>query len=51
MTETVQATPAEKRKWLKENGYPVATRGKLSAEHEQAYSTGTPASAEVQAEA
>lgn len=41
MTETEQTqsepTVADKRAALQRNGYPVATRGKLSAEAEQAY--------------
>lgn len=43
MTENQTVTVAEKRQWLKDNGYDVASRGKLSAEHEQAYLTGAPA--------
>lgn len=39
----VSVTAADKRKWLKENGFQPASRGKLSAEHEQAYNTGVPA--------
>lgn len=35
-----EATPAQKRSWLKANGYDVGTRGKLSAEHEKAYADG-----------
>jgi hypothetical protein len=35
-----EVTPAQKRQWLKEHGYQVADRGRLSAEHEQAFSEG-----------
>ena len=42
-----QVSVADKREWLKANGYEVGARGKLSAAHEQAYNTGTPAEAQV----
>lgn len=42
-----QVSVADKRAWLRDNGYDVGTRGKLSAEHEQAYSTGTRADQDV----
>jgi hypothetical protein len=45
MTES-SATPAQKREWLKANGYDVGSRGKLSADHEEAFASQTPASAE-----
>lgn len=50
--ETQQdATPAEKRQWLRANGYTVGARGKLSKEHEDAYAgqrvAGQPENAEL----
>ncbi len=39
-------TTADKRNWLQKNGYEVGSRGKLSAEHEAAYISGTPAGQE-----
>jgi hypothetical protein len=41
MTQT-DASPAQKRQWLRENGYDVKERGRLSAEHEQAYASQAP---------
>jgi hypothetical protein len=40
-----EVTPAQKRDWLRQNGYDVATRGRLSAEHEQAYAEQRPSDA------
>lgn len=40
---TTEVTVAAKREWLRSNGYDVGTRGKLSAEHEQAYASQRPA--------
>lgn len=34
------ATVAQKRAWLREHGYTVGDRGKLSAAHEEAYNQG-----------
>lgn len=36
-TQSPEPTPAQKRKALQENGVAVGSRGKLSAEAEQAY--------------
>lgn len=46
MSQPVSNTPvtaADKRAWLKANGFTPASRGKLSAELEAAYNTGVPA--------
>ncbi len=44
MSQT-EPTVAEQRKWLQENGYPVGSRGMLSAEHKEAYASQRPANA------
>lgn len=44
MTESTPVSTAEKREWLRSNGYEVGTRGKLSADHERAFEERRPAS-------
>ena len=36
-TETQTATPADVREWARSSGWPVGTRGRLSAEIKDAY--------------
>jgi hypothetical protein len=41
MTQT-DASPAQKRQWLRDNGYDVKERGRLSADAEAAYASQAP---------
>lgn len=42
-TETQTATPADVREWARSSGWPVGTRGRLSAEVKDAYAAATAA--------